>query len=79
MRSVALKNLLVLVSFLYVPLPGLFGAEVKSFGPDRRMHAATVERAIQFLATNQSQDGSLSSHIGIGPTALAVCWSLLLR
>jgi squalene-hopene/tetraprenyl-beta-curcumene cyclase len=30
-----------------------------------------VDRAIRFLAAGQSQDGSLSSHVGIGPTALA--------
>lgn len=46
-------------------------AEAKALGPDAKLYQATVDRAIRFLATSQSQDGSLSSQIGIGPTALA--------
>jgi len=49
----------------------LLGAEKASFGPDPRLHQSTVDRAIQFLAAGQSQDGSLSSRVGIGPTALS--------
>jgi squalene-hopene/tetraprenyl-beta-curcumene cyclase len=51
---------------------GVLGAEPgKSFGPDRRRYQSTISRAIQFLATSQSQDGSLSPQMGIGPTALS--------
>ena len=46
-------------------------AEGKTFGPDPQLYQKTVDRAIQFLAAQQSEDGSLSPQIGIGPTALA--------
>jgi len=52
--------------------PGsLFAAEAKPFGPDPRLHQTTVDRAIQYLAAQQSQNGALSPQVGIGPTALA--------
>ncbi len=40
-------------------------------GPDPQLYRTTVDRAIRFLTSNQSRDGSLSAHVGIGPTALA--------
>ncbi len=46
-------------------------ADAEATGPDRQLYAATVQRALQFLVANQSQDGSFSSQVGIGPTALA--------
>jgi squalene-hopene/tetraprenyl-beta-curcumene cyclase len=46
-------------------------AHAQAFGPDSRLHQTTVDRAIRFLAASQSRDGSLSPHIGIGPTAIA--------
>ena len=49
----------------------LLAAEAKSFGPDPQLYQATVDRAIQYLAKQQSQDGALSAQMGIGPTALA--------
>jgi len=49
----------------------LSAAETKSVGPDPQLYQTTVSRAIQFLTAGQSVDGSLSSHVGIGPTALA--------
>ncbi|MDY0169778.1 MAG: terpene cyclase/mutase family protein [Thermoguttaceae bacterium] len=45
--------------------------EPTSFGPDPGLYQKTVDRAIAFLTANQSRDGALSPHIGIGPTALA--------
>jgi squalene-hopene/tetraprenyl-beta-curcumene cyclase len=55
---------------LAAPL-SLLAAETKSFGPDPQLYQATVDRAIQYLAKQQSQDGALSPQMGIGPTALA--------
>lgn len=49
----------------------LWAAEGKSYGPDPQLYQKTVDRAIQFLGKGQARDGSLSSHVGIGPTALA--------
>ncbi len=46
-------------------------AEAERFGPDPQLYQTTVGRAIRFLAAEQSEDGSLSPQIGIGPTALA--------
>lgn len=46
-------------------------AEVKSAGPDRQLYQTTVGRAIEFLAAQQADDGSISPQIGIGPTAIA--------
>jgi len=40
-------------------------------GPDPKLYQTTVDRAIQFLAQQQSEDGSISARLGIGPTALA--------
>lgn len=49
---------------------GLAG-ETESFGPHPELYQTTVDRAVQFLAAAQSRDGAWSSHMGIGPTALA--------
>lgn len=50
---------------------GANGAEPQTFGPDPQQYRETVDRAIKYLALSQAQDGSISSQIGIGPTALA--------
>jgi squalene-hopene/tetraprenyl-beta-curcumene cyclase len=47
------------------------GAKTRTVGPDSDLYSKTVDRAIQFLASRQQPDGSLSSEVGIGPTALA--------
>ena len=52
-------------------VPRLFAGDAETFGPDPRLYQATVTRAIEFLTKRQAQDGSLSPHIGIGPTAIA--------
>jgi squalene-hopene/tetraprenyl-beta-curcumene cyclase len=49
----------------------LFADESKSTGSDPKLYQTTVDQAIKFLAAQQSDDGSLSPQIGIGPTALA--------
>ncbi len=46
-------------------------------GPDPELYQSTVDRAIRFLADRQSEDGSISRRLGIGPTAL--CMLALLR
>jgi squalene-hopene/tetraprenyl-beta-curcumene cyclase len=46
-------------------------AEPRTFGPDPQQYREMVDRAIKYLALSQAQDGSVSSQIGIGPTALA--------
>ena len=43
----------------------------KPSGPDPKLHRETVDRAMQYLAKQQSQNGALSAQAGIGPTALA--------
>jgi len=48
----------------------LWAAETNAVGPDPKLYETTVGRAIQFLKSGQSDDGSLSAHVGIGPTAL---------
>ena len=50
---------------------GANGDESQTFGPDPQQYRDTVDRAIKYLALSQAQDGSVSSQIGIGPTALA--------
>jgi len=40
-------------------------------GPDPKLYQTVVDRAIQFLAERQADDGSLSPQVGLGPTALA--------
>lgn len=49
------------------------GAEEKGkvFGPDPSLHQKTVDRGIDYLAGQRSEDGGLSAQAGIGPTALA--------
>lgn len=49
----------------------LFAEEGKVVGADPKLYRATVDRAIQYLTTSQAPDGSVSAHVGIGPTALA--------
>lgn len=46
-------------------------AEKNRFGPDPKVYQTIVDQGIGFLISQQAQDGSLSSHAGIGPTALA--------
>jgi hypothetical protein len=48
-----------------------FAAEGKTYGPSPQLYQRTVDRAVQFLASQQAADGSLSAQIGLGPTALA--------
>lgn len=67
MMSVGVVSWIVLVA-LVAPARG---DEPTAFGPDPEFYRATVDRAIQYLGMNQAQDGSVSSHIGVGPTALA--------
>jgi len=71
MRTLPLIAGTIVSGCLFAPPSCLAAGEAGSFGPDPRLHQTTVDRAIQFLAAGQSQDGSLSSHAGIGPTALA--------
>ena len=71
MRSLPLVAITVVGWCLSGPPLCLIAAEAKTFGPDPALYHTTVDRAIEFLAGRQSQDGSLSSHIGIGPTAIA--------
>jgi squalene-hopene/tetraprenyl-beta-curcumene cyclase len=47
------------------------GAEGKAVGPAPKLYQTTVDRGIQFLLMQQAQDGSVSSQMGIGATALA--------
>ena len=62
--------IIVFVVGLSNSLPASHAAE-KTFGPDPKVYQETVAKAIQYLATAQAQDGSVSARIGIGPTALA--------
>jgi hypothetical protein len=71
MRSLLVGAVAIIGGCLFAILPGASAAETQSFGPDPQLYQATVQRAIQFLASQQSEDGSLSPQIGIGPTALA--------
>lgn len=50
---------------------GAHAAEARSVGPDPKLYQKTVDRAVQFLASQQGKDGSLSPQVGIGPTAIA--------
>jgi hypothetical protein len=52
-------------------LSAAMAADGKIFGPAPKLYESTVSRAIQYLATHQSEEGALSPQIGIGPTALA--------
>ncbi|MDZ7616906.1 MAG: prenyltransferase/squalene oxidase repeat-containing protein, partial [Patescibacteria group bacterium] len=61
---------LVVLAFLAQRSP-VGAADATKFGPDPDRYQATVDRAVQFLASNQATDGSVSPQIGIGPTALA--------
>jgi squalene-hopene/tetraprenyl-beta-curcumene cyclase len=49
----------------------LQAAEGKTPGAEPRSKQEIVNRGIQFLAAQQTQEGALSPQIGIGPTALA--------
>jgi hypothetical protein len=61
----------ILGAILSVSAARLGAADTKSLGPPLPLYQATVNRAIEFLAERQAQNGSLSPQIGIGPTAIA--------
>lgn len=46
-------------------------ADGRMVGPDPTVYQKAVDGAIRFLAERQGDDGSVSSQMGIGPTALA--------
>ena len=71
MRTLPLWVALILGQCLSAFVPRLLAADTRAFGPDPKLYQTTVNRAIDFLTQRQSQDGSLSSQIGIGPTAIA--------
>lgn len=71
MRTLPWVAGLIVGSWLSAFPMSLLAAETKSYGPDPQLYRTTVDRAIRFLAAGQAQDGSVSSHVGIGPTALA--------
>jgi hypothetical protein len=62
------KLLLAAVVLMGACLPAV---EAAAYGPEPQVYQATVGRAIEFLAAQQSEDGALSPQIGIGPTAIA--------
>jgi squalene-hopene/tetraprenyl-beta-curcumene cyclase len=65
--------ILVIAGVLFLAAtPGIFADDAKKIGPDPQLLQKTTDRAIQFLASQQAQDGSLSPEVGIGPTALAM-------
>jgi squalene-hopene/tetraprenyl-beta-curcumene cyclase len=70
MRALPLA-VVILGVCLCVRVPSVLAGDVKTVGPDPKLYQATVSRAIEYLTARQSQDGSLSSQIGIGPTAIA--------
>lgn len=45
-------------------------ADKPTSGPDPKLYQTTVDRAIRFLASQQNENGSISTRLGIGPTAL---------
>ena len=48
----------------------LCAADAIGIGPDSLVYQKTVDRAIDFLARQQADDGSVGARIGIGPTAI---------
>jgi len=56
---------------LSVLATSLWATEPRIVGPDPQRYEAAVSRAIQFLAAQQAENGSVSAQIGIGPTAMA--------
>lgn len=60
----------VLGGRILLPAPELLAADAQRVGPDPQQYEAVIDKAIQYLSANQSQDGAVSSRVGIGPTAL---------
>jgi squalene-hopene/tetraprenyl-beta-curcumene cyclase len=48
----------------------LCAGDAAAVGPDPLVYQKTVDRAIDFLAKQQTDDGSVGARIGIGPTAI---------
>lgn len=65
------KRMVVLCLSIAVATASGGAGEPHAAGPDRQLYETTVNRGLQYLVANQSQDGSFSAQIGIGPTALA--------
>jgi hypothetical protein len=71
MRTLPLLAAAIASGWFSVLSSSLLAVEGRSNGPDPQIYQKTVDRAIQYLAAQQSEDGALSPQIGIGPTALA--------
>lgn len=68
---VSLAWALVIGGFSLAALSRSMAADAKSHGPEPKVYQATLDRAVRFLASRQSDQGALSPQLGIGPTALA--------
>jgi squalene-hopene/tetraprenyl-beta-curcumene cyclase len=71
MQKMKLSCVLAVFVGLFASQMTAVGEEGKKFGPDPQLYSATVDKAIDYLAKHQQPDGSLSSEVGIGPTAIA--------
>jgi squalene-hopene/tetraprenyl-beta-curcumene cyclase len=70
-KWLSVYGIVFLLSCAFAMPSRLHAEDVKSFGPDPELYRKTVDRAIGFLASQQTADGSVSNQLGIGPTALA--------
>ena len=70
MKRPALISSLAIVAVLMTGGMATRGAE--TIGPPAKLYQQTVERGVQFLASAQGEDGSVSAQVGPAVTALAV-------
>lgn len=63
--------LLMMLFGLAISAGTALAMESPTVGPKPELHQTVVSRAIEYLASKQSPDGSFSPQMGIGPTALA--------
>ena len=60
------------VAFVSLPVVAmLLVGNAVAVGPDAKTYEVTVAKAVAYFETAQADDGSFSSQVGIGPTALA--------
>lgn len=70
MRTSHVLATTLVTQFLCIAASAGTAFSAPQLGPDPKQYQTTVDRAVQYLAERQADDGAIGARIGIGPTAI---------